>query len=43
MAEWARQLVLEPYLVLLNDMRSSFRPEFENLLQLFFGAYKSAK
>jgi len=42
MAECARQLVLEPYLVLLNDVHSSSpRSEFENL-QLFFGAYKSA-
>jgi len=39
-AECARQLVLEPYLVQLNKF--SLRPEFENLLQLFFGAYKSA-
>jgi len=37
MAKCARQLVLEPYLVLF-----SLRPDFENLLQLFFGAYKSA-
>jgi len=48
MAECARQLVLEPYLVLLNDVHSSSHyvrsgsPKFENLLQLFFGAYKSA-
>jgi len=44
MAECARQLVLEPYLMLVNDVRSKFslRPEFENYLQLFFGAYKLA-
>jgi len=38
MAECTRQLlVLEPFLLLLNDVRSS-RPEFK----IFFGAYKSA-
>jgi len=44
MAECARQLVLEPYLVLLKRraFKFSLRPEFENLLQLLFGAYKSA-
>jgi len=40
MAECARQLVLEPYLVLLNDVRSS--SHYVRSLKIFFGAYKSA-
>jgi len=41
MAECARQLVLEPYLVLLNDVRSHYLWSLKSSTNNF-GAYKSA-
>jgi len=43
--ECARQLVLKPYILSAAERRAfkfSLCPEFENLVQLFFGTYKSA-
>jgi len=43
MAECARQLVLEPYLVLRNNVRSSYHyVRSLKIFNSFFGAYKSA-
>jgi len=36
------KILLFPYAAQRREFKFSLRPEFENLLQLFFGAYKLA-